>query len=369
MPAPRKEGILQRLADPRVRSMLAGISENLIAAGQPMAGPFGASGLDVLAAGVTGANKGLQSYEDMIAKQKAEEFNRRIKEAELRKMTAEAGDLERKAAGGGAFQGTSMDAQVANILLDPSADPTSPNWQFAYQQYMAPKVIFDEATGKLISVAPQKVPYIEERNALASRQVGAGQEPYAAPQDAIPPAQESPQVSVEQVTEGAETRKARAQEDQSAKDKTWQLRDQYEKARATVSDYSAKLSQAQALLNSNQSGVADIALINTFQKLVDEGAVVRDQDVTLLSSTGGAFGSLQQTVNNLRTGEKLPPQVRQQMLEALAVMQSEFNKRSGSLAEDYRARAADFGLNPDQIAKPASGGGKPKKDLSKFDRR
>lgn len=355
---PQREGLLPPIQQPqglfgRLRSMridprtAAGLQQ----AGQTLMAGSGWStmpttGAQMFAQGVGGYGSGVQDYDVAQAKLAADRINAQIEqrkaEAQIRKDNASAAKDE--GGGGNAFQGTGMDAQIANILLNPQIDPSSPEWQYSYQQYREPKTIFDPATGKLITVQPPKVQFIEDRYNSAIQQPTAEQ----------PTQVEDPGVttSVQQVTEGAESRKADTTREQSVSDKTWQLRNEYESTRKTISDYASKLSQAEALLGSNQTGISDIALINTFQKLVDEGAVVRDQDVNLLASTGGAFGSLSQAVNNLRSGQKLPPETRNQMIEALKVLRGEFSKRTGSITSDYRKRALDFGLDPDKIATP-----------------
>jgi hypothetical protein len=57
------------------------------------------------------------------------------------------------------------------------------------------------------------------------------------------------------------------------------------------------------------------------------------------------------------------------MLDTLAVLESEFNKRKAGITSDYRGRASDFGLDPELVApvgsrrtqpgKPAPGNRKP----------
>lgn len=336
-------GKLQSLRiDPRTAAGLQAAGQNLMASSGWTDMPT--TSAQNFAQGISGYGQGVQGYDQAQAKAAADRINALIEqrkaEAQIRKDNASASKDE--SGGSMPFQGTGMDAQIANTLLNPNIDPASPTWQYAYQQYREPKTIFDPATGKLITVQPPKVQYIEDRYRSASQQ----------PAEAVPPPTEDAGVttSVQQVTEGAEARKAETTRDQSVTDRTWQLRNEYEVSRKAVSDYASKLSQAEALLASNQTGISDIALINTFQKLVDEGAVVRDQDVNLLASTGGAFGSLKQQVNNLRDGQKLPPEARVQMIEALKVLRGEFQKRTNSIAGDYRKRAQDFGLDPDKIA-------------------
>ena len=61
------------------------------------------------------------------------------------------------------------------------------------------------------------------------------------------------------------------------------------------------------------SGVGDIAAINQFQKVIDEGAVTRDQDVKLIQSAQSLKNSLETKVASLQRGEQLSTTQRQQM--------------------------------------------------------
>ena len=70
----------------------------------------------------------------------------------------------------------------------------------------------------------------------------------------------------------------------------------------------------------NNTGASDIAAINQFQKVVDEGAVTRDQDVVLLQSSQSLLNSLLTKVNKLAKGQQLSPQLRDEMRQAMNSM-------------------------------------------------
>jgi len=62
------------------------------------------------------------------------------------------------------------------------------------------------------------------------------------------------------------------------------------------------------------TGAGDIAAINQFQKVVDEGAVTRDQDVKLISGAQTVMNRLATwKTRNVDTGEVMSPQLRSQM--------------------------------------------------------
>lgn len=66
---------------------------------------------------------------------------------------------------------------------------------------------------------------------------------------------------------------------------------------------------------SQENGFGDITAINAFQRMVDPGATVRSEDVTLLQSASAFIDkySAEYMLEKLRDGDKLPPGVREQM--------------------------------------------------------
>lgn len=64
---------------------------------------------------------------------------------------------------------------------------------------------------------------------------------------------------------------------------------------------------------SQNSGIGDIAAINQFQKVIDEGAVTRDQDVKLIQGAQSLASSLKLKIKKLEKGQQLAPEQRQQI--------------------------------------------------------
>jgi len=61
---------------------------------------------------------------------------------------------------------------------------------------------------------------------------------------------------------------------------------------------------------SQGTGVGDIAAINQFQKVIDEGAVTRDQDVRLIQGAQSVANRLKTKLKRLEKGEQLSPDTR-----------------------------------------------------------
>ena len=72
------------------------------------------------------------------------------------------------------------------------------------------------------------------------------------------------------------------------------------------------IQNVQTALN-QENGMGDIAAINQFQKIIDEGAVTRDQDVVLLQGAQSLASTLGLKIESLRNGDKLSDGQREQM--------------------------------------------------------
>lgn len=93
--------------------------------------------------------------------------------------------------------------------------------------------------------------------------------------------------------------------------------------RGYVDNVTASLSQG--------TGVGDLAAINQFQKVIDEGAVTRDQDVKLIQSSQSLLNSLKTKAKKLERGEQLSPELRQQMRTAV---ESLYEAQTKALSKD-----------------------------------
>jgi len=81
--------------------------------------------------------------------------------------------------GGGAFEGTGLDNQAMNILLDPNADPASPVYAAAYSHLAQPKVTYDPTTQKLVTVSPD-LSWAKPPAGMGAPSAGAGNAPQTA---------------------------------------------------------------------------------------------------------------------------------------------------------------------------------------------
>lgn len=68
---------------------------------------------------------------------------------------------------------------------------------------------------------------------------------------------------------------------------------------------------------SQGTGTGDLAAINQFQKVIDEGAVTRDQDVKLIQQSQSLVNSIQSKFKKLGSGQQLSPTLRAEMQQAV----------------------------------------------------
>ena len=96
-----------------------------------------------------------------------------------------------------------------------------------------------------------------------------------------------------------------------------------------------------------ENGVGDIAAINQFQKIIDEGAVTRDQDVKLIQSAQSLSNSLKLRIDKLASGDQLSPSQREQMEKLSTEM---YDAQLKALEKDPYISSVKKGLDRNGIA-------------------
>ena len=109
---------------------------------------------------------------------------------------------------------------------------------------------------------------------------------------------------------------------------------------------------------SQANGVADIAAINQFQKVIDEGAVTRDQDVKLIQGAQSLANQLKTNIKRLEKGDQLSPEQRNQMQN---LVKSLYDTQVKALNKDpyiasKRKEAAQNGVKPEDTILGELGG-------------
>lgn len=96
------------------------------------------------------------------------------------------------------------------------------------------------------------------------------------------------------------------------------------------------------------SGIADLTLINLFQRQIDE-ATVRESDITNIMSTVGGMGAIKLWFNKLMTGQKLEPGQRKQIAEMSEKLLEQQKKMVDTkIYPAIEKAASNYGANPDE---------------------
>lgn len=106
------------------------------------------------------------------------------------------------------------------------------------------------------------------------------------------------------------------------------------------------------------NGVGDIAAINQFQKVIDEGAVTRDQDVKLIQGAQSLSNQLKTKIKKLQKGEQLSADQRTQMMtltnQMLDAQKKALEKDASITAQ--KKKAERYGINPEDTIISELGG-------------
>lgn len=97
----------------------------------------------------------------------------------------------------------------------------------------------------------------------------------------------------------------------------------------------------------NGDGLSDISAINQFQKVIDEGAVTRDQDVKLVQSAQSFINTLKTKIAGLAKGDKLSDAQRSQMRQLVQQMYEakQQNLQNNPYINSQLSRVSRFGIN------------------------
>lgn len=114
---------------------------------------------------------------------------------------------------------------------------------------------------------------------------------------------------------------------------------------------------------SQKNGFGDITAINAFQRMVDPGATVRSEDVTLLQSASSLVQRVlsEYPVEKLRTGAKLPDAVREQLRKTAEDLYERRSRNyNDSVGTQYKALAESGGFDFALVGQDFASRGAPK---------
>ena len=104
------------------------------------------------------------------------------------------------------------------------------------------------------------------------------------------------------------------------------------------------------------TGASDVAMVYGFMKMLDPGSVVREGEFATAENTAGIPDQVRQLYNRALTGERLPPQVRQDFLQQGARQFANAKARQDATVKQYSTLAQRYGFDPSVIGIDLSAG-------------
>jgi len=123
--------------------------------------------------------------------------------------------------------------------------------------------------------------------------------------------------------------------------------------RKEVQDFTTVLPQVASAMeiarNPKATGADDLNLIYAFGKVMDPGSVVREGELALASATGSWAQNLEGAISKLQSGERLPTEVRRNLVESMRRRGVELARSYNLQRRDYQGRAQRFGFKPEDV--------------------
>ena len=136
-------------------------------------------------------------------------------------------------------------------------------------------------------------------------------------------------------------------------DQEEKLRKEYTSRNATFSAVEQAYSSVKSAANSpNAAGVADLAMINGYQRMIDPGGIVREGDVSLLQQTAGKWEYLKNLAAKWTEGQMLTPKQRADILEISGRINAAAQKQKANNKAGISRVADSYGLDKKNIFSP-----------------
>jgi hypothetical protein len=100
------------------------------------------------------------------------------------------------------------------------------------------------------------------------------------------------------------------------------------------------------------TGTGHIAAINALQKMIDEGAVVRDQDVALIQSAQSLAGRLGTQMETLKSGKILSPDLQEELRGVASSLENAIYQGVNERVSAYEPVMTEEGVKMDSVLPP-----------------
>jgi hypothetical protein len=116
----------------------------------------------------------------------------------------------------------------------------------------------------------------------------------------------------------------------------------------TFIENQTKAGSIQTIIDSGIGGPEDLALVFEFMKALDPTSVVRESEYDTASKSGNPFKQVAAKIGGyVSKGQILPEDVKQSFIKIANIKLEEQRKIYDKLTKEYRAKAYNQGLNPD----------------------
>lgn len=126
------------------------------------------------------------------------------------------------------------------------------------------------------------------------------------------------------------------------------MRNSYERIRKSYEQAMGKETEG----DSSGAGLADIALLFGYMKLLDPGSVVREGEFATVQNSGGVGETVRNMYNQVLKGERLSAPRRKQILDAASDYYGEAAGNLSNVNTQYSGYAERYGINPSFIVTP-----------------
>jgi hypothetical protein len=116
----------------------------------------------------------------------------------------------------------------------------------------------------------------------------------------------------------------------------------------TVKNYGAVRDAYERVRQSaaQNNGAGDMGLIYGYMKMLDPGSVVRESEFAMAAQAGSYGEQIQGLVQRVLTGERLPPQVRQEFVQVAEKLYGEAAGNMEQTNAQFTDRATRYGVDP-----------------------
>lgn len=105
----------------------------------------------------------------------------------------------------------------------------------------------------------------------------------------------------------------------------------------------------QNILQTSDSGAGDMSMVYSYVKMLDEGSVVREAEVALAADAGSLAQKAEGWISKMRSGEKMPPEVRAQFRKEAQIIMETAKRLYGEAVKPYAGIAQQRGYDPKQV--------------------